>query len=67
MDETTKSELIRKASTAGLLRMNHVEAGRLLDWLIDHGFQYVGPNLEREPQRTKPHAYTAEGKPIWKR
>jgi hypothetical protein len=67
MDETTKSELIRKASTAGLLRMNHVEAGRLLDWLIDHGFQYVGPNLEREQRRGKAHARDAEGNPIWLR
>jgi hypothetical protein len=67
MDATTKSEIIRKATTAGLMRSNHVEAERLIDWLLANGFQYVGPGLEQERQRIKPRAYDANGTPIYDR
>jgi hypothetical protein len=67
LDETTKAEVIRKAGSAGLLRMNHVEAERLLDWLLANGFTYTGPGLTPEPQRKKADAFTTDGQPIWKR
>jgi hypothetical protein len=67
MDDQTKSEIIRKATTAGLLRANHSEAERLIDWLLANGFAYCGPNLQRDQTRGKPHARDAEGNPIWLR
>jgi hypothetical protein len=67
MDETTKSEIIRKAGSAGLLRSNHVEAARLIDWLLANGFAYVGSSLEQEPQRKKARAIDANGERLWNR
>ena len=67
MDETTKSEIIRKATSAGLIRMNHVEAERLIEHLLGNGFTYTGPGLKQEPQRIKPHAIKPDGTPVWRR
>jgi len=67
MDETTMDEIIRRATTAGLLRSNHTESKRLIEHLLANGFQYAGPGLEREQPRGKPHSYTHEGMPVWKR
>jgi hypothetical protein len=67
LDEVTMEEVIRRAGSAGLLRTNHTESKRLIEHLLANGFQYVGPSLERAQPRGKPHAFTPEGKPIWKR
>jgi hypothetical protein len=67
LDETTMDEVIRRASSAGLLRMNHIESKRLIQHLLANGFQYVGASLEREQPRGKPHAIAPDGTPIWRR
>jgi hypothetical protein len=64
LDEITKSEIIRRATTAGLIRGNHVEAERLVDWLLSNGFAYVGARLEPEPPRPRRSRLDVNGKPI---
>ena len=64
LDETTMDEVIRRAASAGLLRSNHTESKALIEHLLANGFAYVGPGLQREPQRQKPRAYTHDGTPI---
>ena len=67
LDETTMDEVIRRATTAGLLRTNHAESKRLIEHLLDNGFTYNGPDLKQERPRGKPHAIAADGSPIWRR
>lgn len=64
LDETTMDEVIRRATTAGLLRTNHTESKRLIEHLLANGFQYVGVRLEQERQRKKPRAIMPDGTPI---
>jgi hypothetical protein len=64
MDETTRSEIIRKAATGGYLRCSHFEAQMLLDWLLANGLQYVGANLNQEPRRQKARVRDTSGRRV---
>jgi hypothetical protein len=69
IDAEQLTELMNRASTATpISRLSQAEQRVVFTWLADNGFiTWTGKRLEPAPQRIKPHAYTAEGKPIWKR
>ncbi|MEH2534424.1 hypothetical protein V1277_006280 [Bradyrhizobium sp. AZCC 1588] len=71
MNDDQLAELMNRASThTPIQRLSHAEQRVVFRWLADNGyitFTDSAAGLERAPQRQKAHAYTTEGKPVWKR
>lgn len=69
MTDDDLDQIIMAVSAAGAaFRGSHVEVRHSLRTAAEQGYiAFTGKVPEREPDRVKPDAYTAEGQPIWKR
>ncbi|MEH2627068.1 hypothetical protein V1292_005123 [Bradyrhizobium sp. AZCC 1719] len=67
-DDDLDQIIIAIAATGAGFRGSHAEIRKSLRAAVGTGHMaFTGSVPERERPRGKPHAYTTEGKPVWKR